>query len=102
MDFLTHPQLTLTIPTLVQQVPAWNSSHEKEMPIAHLSHSRFARSNAKKLFWWAFVGELRLARFSFRVCYPTYVHRPVFSRNSGVLNHLKKRSTPCHKTILML
>ena len=90
MSLLTPPQPTLIIPTLAQQVPVWNDSHEKEMPIAHLSHSRFARSNAKKLFWWAFVGELRLARFSFRVCHPTYVHRPVFDRSKRCPQSFKK------------
>ena len=90
---LTQSYLTLNIHTLVQQVPVWNDSHEKEMSIAHLSHSRFARSNAKKLFWWAFVGELRLARFSFRVCHPTYVRRPALDRSKRCSSINQKRST---------
>ena len=90
MDFLTQSPMIANLWLPLQHVAVWNDSHEKEMPIAHLSHSRFARSNAKKLFWWAFVGELRLARFSFRVCHPTYVHRPVFDRNKRCPQSFKK------------
>jgi len=88
MDLLTHPQLTLTIPTLVQQVPAWNSSHEKhKMPIARLTH-RLRFQMQKNLFGGRICWDAKACRILVSCLLPdTYVHRQVFSRNSGVLNH---------------
>jgi len=87
MSALTQSSLTLTIPNLVQQVPAWNSSHKKhKMPIARLIN-RLRFQMQKNLFGGRICWDAKACRILVSCLLPdTYVHRPVFSRNSGVLN----------------
>ncbi len=78
MDFLTHPQLTLTIP-LSQQVTTWFSSHKKhKMPIARLS-DRLRFQMQKIYFGGLYWGRESVQDSCVLSTNPNNVHRPKFS-----------------------
>ena len=79
MDFLTYPQPTLNIPTLVQQVPVWFSSHKKhKMPIARLS-DRLRFQMQKIYFGGLYWGRESVQDSCVLSTNPNNVHRPKFS-----------------------
>ena len=84
MSLLTPPQPTLIIPTLVQQVPAWNDSHEKhKMPIARLINR--LRFKCRKIYLVdVFVGTRKRAGFLCPVCYPTLTFTAQFLAETAV------------------
>ena len=89
MDFLTPPQLTLTIPTLAQQVPVWGESHKKKMPVARLIN-RLRFQMQKIYFGGRYQGSFGSHGYLSVSLKPNNVHRQVFERIKRCPQSFKK------------
>jgi len=91
---LTQSPMIANLCLPLQQVTAWNSSHKKhKMPIARLIN-RLRFQMQKNLFGGRICWDAKACRILVSCLLPdTYVHRPVFSRNSGVLNQSQEVNT---------
>ena len=87
---LTHPQLTLTIPTLVQQVPAlWLEHHfKKEMPTARLIHR--LRIQIQKFYGRHWLGRESVQGYLSLLFNPTNVYRQILEQIKRLTLSFKK------------
>ena len=89
MSLLTQSSLTLTIPTLAQQVPVWFCRHnKKEMPTARLLHRlRFLMQKSYGRHW---LGRESVQGYLSLSANPTNVYRQILCRLKRLTLSFKK------------
>jgi hypothetical protein len=91
MDFLTHPQLTLTIPTLAHHAPVWFGHHiKKEMPTARLLHRFRLRVLMQKSYGRHWLGRESVQGYLSLLTNPTNVYRQIFGQIKRLTLSFKK------------